>query len=447
MPHETIPNNPNQDSENKETALLSESDLDWLSQLANRPIDPAEITNLNIDLLQTNQHYSKWTDQDAKAAALLERKKFFEGLLNWGDENHPLHQSYEEFLKNNQMAMPLDTTINTLRFLKNNNINVYKVVNTHPTAISYNQDSIKAKLDNYAQLGIDGVKVVNTLPAAIGYNQDSIKAKLDNYAQLGIDGVNVVNALPSAIGLNQDSIKAILDNYALLGIDGVKVVNTLPAAIGYNQDSIKAKLGNYAQLGIDGVKVVNTLPAAINYNQDSVKAKLDNYAQLGIDGVKVVNTFPQAITLNQDSIKAKLDNYAQLGIDGAKVVNALPSAIGLNQDNIALKVHLLKEKRVIDNNPDILNNIPFVTQLLIAPLESLLAAIDHIDLSDPCKIPSLARKFMKNHNAKTAPERKEYITKNRLELAKSLGKVALAAMRYTKTIGDEQALLAELEKS
>ena len=218
---------------------LGEADLEWLSLLANRPVDADELANVNANNMLASKGLKDQIDDEVIDA----RKEFYDKFLGWDNEEHPLHNSYCTFvqLTNGRVNSPL-TMIGSLRHLYNSGIHVVKLLNKFPAAISYSQEGVVAKLDNFEQLGIDGVKLVNHHPAAIGYNKESMLAKLDNFEQLGIDGVKLVNRLPAAIGLNQESVAAKLDNFERLGIDGVKLVNRLPAAISLNQEAIALKI-------------------------------------------------------------------------------------------------------------------------------------------------------------------------------------------------------------
>jgi hypothetical protein len=91
---------------------------------------------------------------------------------------------------------------------------------------------------------------VNTIPQTLGLNPDSVKAKMDNLTELGLDVVKVVNAMPAALSLNPDSAKVKMDNLTELGLDASKVVNSMPAVLTYNFSKINIAAYSLMKAGL-----------------------------------------------------------------------------------------------------------------------------------------------------------------------------------------------------
>jgi len=197
---------------------------------------------------------------------------------------------------------PLHTTVQTFRLMAGYKLDIPRIINAHPTAISYAPESVGAKIANFEELGLDAVKIINALPTAISYAPESVRAKVANFEELGLDYIKIINAHPTAIGLAPESVRAKVANFEELGLDAVKIINALPSAIGYAPESVRAKVANFEELGLDYIKIINALPSAIGYAPESVGAKIANFEELGLDYIKIINALPTAISYAPEKI-------------------------------------------------------------------------------------------------------------------------------------------------
>lgn len=198
---------------------LDAADLVWLEPLAGRELDETDLTPVNHVIATGAKHLTDDIDPDTFSSVMKARRVFYEKLLGWDDETHPLHASYQRFVDRHERLMPLDTALATLR--------------------------------TYHELGLNTAKVINALPAALGLNSDSVRDKVAVLEELGLDATKVINALPAALSYNSDSVRDKVTVLEELGLDAAKVINAHQAALKYNTDSVRGKVAVLEELGLD----------------------------------------------------------------------------------------------------------------------------------------------------------------------------------------------------
>lgn len=73
--------------------------------------------------------------------------------------------------------VPIDIFVKSQRTMSKPRLDIAKIINTTPKMIGLAPESIRAKVDNLTELGLNFDMVTNTLPAALGFAQESILRK------------------------------------------------------------------------------------------------------------------------------------------------------------------------------------------------------------------------------------------------------------------------------
>lgn len=159
---------------NGKLQLSAELDSGWLGQFG---IDSNQENLANLQQLIALDTENLSVDQSTYQQSVVARETFYDAL------GLPYQPELDTGLKlnartryqdRNPTITPLHTTIKTFRIMSKAGIDIVKVVNTLPAAISLNPESVREKMDNLTTLGLDAAKVVNTHPAAIGYAPSKI---------------------------------------------------------------------------------------------------------------------------------------------------------------------------------------------------------------------------------------------------------------------------------
>lgn len=137
--------------------ILTTADIEWLQPLAGKghQIDEAALATYNQFAEIGAKHLTGDIDPETFSSVMQARRLFYEGLLGWDDESHPLHQKYKKFTNAHERLVSLGTTVASLRAIHELGLNSQKVINAHPAAFSYAEANIRIKFGLLKRYGID----------------------------------------------------------------------------------------------------------------------------------------------------------------------------------------------------------------------------------------------------------------------------------------------------
>lgn len=464
-----------EDAERIETDIpqLTQNDKKWIEALAFRHVEDEELESVNRVIETGSRWISRDTDPDTVNEVVRARKRYFEDLLGWGDEQHPLHGAYVTFSDDKTALNPLNTQIKLQRMYYDLGIDAPKVLTVSPYNLTYAADSIKQKFDNLATRGINAAKAFNEYPRLLQNSPENISEKIDNLTSHGIDAVQLVNKAPGILGYSPEAfnkqiteiealgIDAIrmaarhpqtlslrIDNLASrvealrsLGIDASKIINDFPGILAISAETVQNKVSFLNELGVDTPKVLAASPVILSRSTESVEERFHWLNSLGIDAIKTINNATgAAINLSTESIQEKIDAINGLGIDAAKLINVMPASLGLNIDSIRAKFYLLMQAGYIsDSRPFPIEDASTVNSIMMLPNESI---VEYLRATPPEeRIPDIqglrtaTHKYMRDHGITSSPARKEHFESTKDDAFSKLGHgVNIVAMRNGTTI-------------
>jgi len=402
----TYPHSPELSGRND--LLLTHTDVVWLSELACREIDEQDLERANSVLPQGSVHLrddpgsQRAINPGQRQATIEARTTFFEEVLGWSDEKHPLHGVYTALTATLPYTRPLDTVVGFFRACHEADLKLADVVRKAPKLMTLGSDGMHEHINELARLGLDIPGAVNTHPQLLSYSPELIREKISFLELLRIDAHRVVRASPSILG--------------------------------FNVASLARKVNNLRQLGLDAERVVAAHPAVLTVGIEFVHEKLKQLEQFGLDAVKVTNTLPQAINLSAESITQRINNFAEQGLDAAMIINAQPTLLGLNPESARIKLIALKRPGFKDEHID----YPTVLRTLTAPVEALLAYTAFLSdegtlaTDELTKRPARARAYIQAQGAFAGSERKAYFKDTYVAARTSVGCMAVLLARYNK---------------
>ena len=462
------------DEERVETDIprLTLDDKKWIEALAFRDVEDEELESVNRVIETGSRWISRDTDPDTVNEVVRARKRYFEDLLGWGDEQHPLHGAYITFSDDKTALNPLNTQIKLQRMYYDLGIDAPKVLMVSPYNLTYSADGIKQKfenlatkgvnaaeafneyprllqnspenlsekIDNIASHGIDAVQLVNKAPGILGYSPEAFNKQVTEIEALGIDAIRMAAKHPQTLSLRIDSLASRVETLKSLGLDADKMINGFPGILAVTEDTIKNKVAFLNELGLDTSKVLAASPAILSRSTESIKERVHWLNDLGIDAIKTINSANAAISVSAESIQEKIDAINGLGIDAVKLINTMPAALGLNIDSIRAKFYLLMQAGYIsDTRPFPIDDASTVNSIMMLPNESIVeylrATSPEERVADIKGLRTAAHKYMRDHGITTSPARKEQFESTKDDAFSKLGHgVNIVAMRNGTTI-------------
>ena len=145
---------------------LIPADQAWLASFGVDPAwqnNPEIVSELSRVIITGSKRLDEPVNQTVEAhTEIMAAREQFMRFVGIPDE------TMRTFRVEKPTIIPLDTFIDSQRTLTELGLDAAKVINTHPAAIGYAAESVKAKFDNLTELGLNAAKVINTHPTAIG---------------------------------------------------------------------------------------------------------------------------------------------------------------------------------------------------------------------------------------------------------------------------------------
>lgn len=333
------------EQEYKDALLDRDKDLGWLESLAGRPIGQDELDRLNQGVITTGSvHINKNTDPLLVQEVLRARNQFYEQLLGWSDERHPLNDTYRTF-QNRAPAPPLSTLIRTQRYLASVGASdASLLLRRSPLLLGRAVDSIEATVNHLSQLGVKDIPtLITNNPAAFSAHPDTLDQKVDNLASIGIKNpIALIEKQPALLNKSVHNLKEKIEQLSALGFkDPAGFMEKVPNITGIGVASLQDKTSTLRELGVaNPAQLMEKRPNIVLVSPDSVRAKLSHLSELGaINPGRLLEKFPALLSYSSESIDSKVGRLRGMGFGNPmNLLERSPAILGYSPDTLEEKL-------------------------------------------------------------------------------------------------------------
>lgn len=195
--------------------LRTETDGRWLNGLAGRELSSEEIVLANSLVKSDSPNLHAEVSPETAEHSRRIRWQFYGKLLGWENPDHQLHDSYSTFQERHPSAIPLVTMIEAQRVLDEYELDIPRIIAHMPSVLSYAGSSVREKIDNLTQLGIDASQLINAYPSAIGYAPASVCAKVRlmrsilRYSRSSLAPADIIEYMPATLGYSREKLRTL----------------------------------------------------------------------------------------------------------------------------------------------------------------------------------------------------------------------------------------------
>lgn len=331
--------------EYKDALLDRDKDLGWLESLAGRPIGQDELDRLNQGVITTGSvHINENTDPLLVQEVLRARNQFYEELLGWSDERHPLNDAYRKF-QDRAPAPPLSTLIRTQRYLASVGVSdASLLVSRSPLFLGRAIDSIEATVNHLSQLGIKDIPaLVTDNPAIFSVSADTLDQKVGNLASIGIKNpIALIEKHPALLNKSVHNLKEKIEQLSALGFkDPAGFMEKVPNITGIGAESLQEKISTLQEQGVTNpAQLIEKRPEIVIISPHSVRAKLAHLSELGATNPgRLLEKFPALLSYSSESVDSKVDRLRGMGFGNPMdLLERAPAIIGYAPDTLEKKL-------------------------------------------------------------------------------------------------------------
>lgn len=264
-------------------APLGQSDISWMSTVANRDIDANDLSHVELlRKLDDPIKGSKW-DEETREDIKTVRNIFYKDILGLESENHPLHHPYEvarTSRNNGEYFNPsVDNFIGTQRLYEHYGVDTSKLFKQTPlAAFTYTPEKVGSTLAAMEDNELDPAAILSRVPAAISFPAEKISDKITYLKELNIDAVKAINKAPNLLRKSEEYITERMELFQSLGLNGSKIINEMPAIIGLSDENLIHRYSTtehiLSTLGSNTTanELLDAKPILFTYSQDKLMA-------------------------------------------------------------------------------------------------------------------------------------------------------------------------------
>lgn len=285
-------------------APLGETDIPWMSQLANRDISTDDLSRAELlRKLDEPINGAKW-DKQVRDDIKTVRDIFYKDILGIEGEDHPLRHPYEvaknSLPKDEYFHPSIANLVSTQRLYDHYGVDTHKLFKQTPVAaFLYGPKKVGTTLATMEANNLKPASILNRVPAAISFPADRITEKIDHLNTLGIDAVTTINKAPNILRKSEEFIDDRMKLFAGLGLDGLKIINEMPAIIGLSDANLIHRYSTLehilSSLGANTTanELLDAKPILFTYSKAKLMAAARIIADHGTPGL--INDNPNAI--------------------------------------------------------------------------------------------------------------------------------------------------------
>lgn len=234
--------------------LLVPADTPWLANLRGRPVDEPWLDRAN-QLIETGALHARQNGK--KSSPILEaRREFFDDLMGFADEEHPVNKAYRWSIEHTEAHWPpIGTFVQTQRILWQAGVDNMRAVTLYSVILNVSPGLVASKIKLLEDAGLDPGPLLSKRPQLLGHASVGLQSRLENLKAAGLDVNRVVNVFPTSLSYETERVNKRLeavDRIARLlrwQHGGRGLVNVLPALLGYSDEKLMVHARLFAEHG------------------------------------------------------------------------------------------------------------------------------------------------------------------------------------------------------
>lgn len=384
-----------------EDARLSEGvDGPWLQQIAGRMFDDKWLNTINDQLVGFGSANIDDEDPDMHPYIIDARQEFFEGVLNFGDTEHPLFDVYSETISDSPDLINTRLFIEVQRQLVKRKMNPVSTIQFAPALLTYAPERRpREKVSEYrSRVGEEIDLILSKAAKAEGPRKKSWEfnpavdmgwmTNLAGHDDIDIDRVRqlaVIGSLTLKKGYDErkDTILSARENFfeEVLGFGDEshpgyktyqKFKDTRPQLIPISSFAKTQKL--LLDEGLDPLYVFKSCERAMSLGFEGLTERFSSVRDLGLDVKATFKNAPWSLTASPERIQnvfSTIDSFD--GLDAKKVLRRHPKLITTNPEKTKERIEFLLAQGVTAGA------INSFGSMLAATLEHMQHRIDYFN--------------------------------------------------------------------
>lgn len=377
------------DSDIESVSLNADTDGEWFYLLTGRQLKEQEYEHLNRLVRIGSQR------QLSGAAFLADknrgrvdtiasaRTEFFENVMGWADEKHPMHQTYQGLKTYSSSLIPLGRFIQVQRLFRRYGIDNRRLTKAHTATAILNPDIVRKRLGCVEGLGLDVKhsfetayrqllhahprmmtdtyrtleslphgdvqKMLCISPALLGYTPSRIMASYEEVVSTpGLDINTILNKQPGILAIDSVELSGRISHAISLGITP-QALSKNPNLLVLRQENLKESLSILAAKGLDAVRIANKSFYAIGSSEALVDSRIESLTDMGLDAVRIINNRPGALNRKPELVREMISTvrdilkYCNINLKAEDVINQQPGFLSCAQKKLWAAVLILED--------------------------------------------------------------------------------------------------------